>query len=394
MYVHNDHLWGWTKAAPGILRFSSMKDVEYWADVEQDAATVGTTSLTVGGHFLVGSSGNPITGIVSEGGAFANTGCVGGNLLVFTKSYARRIFGSSLANFRMEDAFGEGCLSPWSVQNCGGTIMWLSREGVMAIPAGSNSPRLVSEPLGSDILGTMEFSASGEERAYYSASAYWRNHYILSMPERANAVGTWICYLGTGGEQPRFAWTTIEDFAPCWWRIAQRPTAAIGTGAIGANDLVGCSDGGVMRFAPWLSTVYGARPHITYRKELGALFPDCASDTYLRRVDLIVQVPAETIVYNEGTPPYDGTDTTRFTVKVWAYGHNPTDLPTADPTFVTSKKIVTTVAQWNNVPRRVSIPCEVACVWPMIEISAPVSADLRIKAIHVHYSYHGETIKE
>jgi len=147
LVAFNGRLFGSGARAQGnVLFFSTIGEPEYWP---RDAAGIlGYVSDTkwLGGYITVGGP-TPITAMVPESGAYNTTGTTGDNLLIFKVQEAYRLFGINWSDFNLQFAFSTGCPYPYTLHNCGGYIVWRSRDHVMGLPAGGTTPETLSLPL-------------------------------------------------------------------------------------------------------------------------------------------------------------------------------------------------------------------------------------------------------
>lgn len=119
---------------------------------------------------------------------------------------------------------------------------------------------------------------------------------------------------------------------------------------------------------------------IVYRRLFPQLSAENGEDAIrtLRRVSFMVQT--------------DSTEDIDFTLKVWEMGYLASDIPSGDPHSITLKTLECAASSFTNAPRLLVFPLECVLRWPMIELSADVASDLRVKFCHLEYSEHGDTI--
>ena len=120
---------------------------EYWAGV--DFETVGTTppNNNAGLQAIVGSSLEPIRGIIPEVGTFITTGVVGSDLLIFLPTRCVRLSGNTLTDFAFNEGFSEGLANVDTLVRCGSSIMWFDGEHIRKLAIGASDSQIVSYPL-------------------------------------------------------------------------------------------------------------------------------------------------------------------------------------------------------------------------------------------------------
>ncbi len=180
----NSHLWArQTKttanvATTNVLRFSSVGDYEYWPDMDFSAEDVGATLSNIGGYFILGdNNAEPVMDFVGEGGVYISSGRQGANLLVWTKRRAFRLFGTDWSDFAVQEAFGTGAASCKSAVNFDGLIIWLAKQGVMALPQGSGQPKIISQKIVEYMPETFDTPLT-----YFMPLAFgivWGEYYVL-----------------------------------------------------------------------------------------------------------------------------------------------------------------------------------------------------------------------
>jgi len=387
MGTWNDHLWGIDKFNRKALVMSSLFLPEYWPTLDVDDFEE-TDPGNTGTVWRVGTESDPVTAICPEVGAYSTQGRAGATLLVFTKSKAMRITGRNKADLKIDDAFSSGCLSWHGPQNCDGIIVWPSRSGVMAVEAGEKLPVLISAGIRDEIAS---YGAAGGETPWDDCrSAYWQGYYIATMPDETGAMNPWLCYISrhdnVGGS--RFGWVQADGMLNAkWFHVSGGAPSSPERG--GHGDLIYAdadSPATIWRTAPWLYTTdpSAARAPISicYRKCIGELSRDADAEPMvglwvLRRVSFIVQT--------------DATENIECALRIWDLGYRPTDLPDQEPEFATSQILECDGTTWNNAPRVMSYVVERVLRWPLIELRADLVSDFRIMAMHLQYSWHGET---
>jgi len=175
LVAFNGRLFGSGTGAQGnVLFFSTIGEPEYWP---RDAAGIlGYVSDTkwLGGYLTVGGP-TQITAMVPESGAYNTTGTTGDNLLVFKVQEAYRLFGLNWSDFNLQFAFSTGCPYPYTLHNCGGYMVWRSRDHVVGLPAGGTTPEILSLSLWP--LGRKE--PEGGESALEPVAAYGQGRYTI-----------------------------------------------------------------------------------------------------------------------------------------------------------------------------------------------------------------------
>lgn len=378
--VFNDRLWGVRTFSKGQVRASSNRIVEYWPVAEVQAADPTSVTTSFGTYFNIGSAGNRVMALVPESGTFASTGRLGANLLVLTKNFAKRIYGYDLSDFRVDEAFAAGCVATRSAVNCGGMTIWASRNGYMAVNSGGNRPIIISKPIRNTIKS---YGNVNGETAWESAcSVYWQDYYITTAPLADGTMTGWCCYIGDDGtDRAKFTWTQCSvNMDTKWYHVSTKANNSGDYG--GANDLIYCdlsTSSTIWRVAPWLRVLgTGVSIPIAWRKNIGRLGEpkqDCAEWT-LRKVSFIVQT--------------DATSDIALTLKVWRLGDKPTDVPASDPGSIYTQTLVCNGVNYHNAPRTVEFVVEDKCRWPMIELSASVTSDFRVKSVLIQHTNHGK----
>jgi len=179
------------------LNFSSLGEHDYWPSTLWDyqSAASGTT---YGGSVKVGANTNDrVTAVVPEGGAYDALGIVGGNLLVFTESDAKRWFGWDWSDFRLESAFSGGCQAPRTAVNAGGQIIWCGRDHILSVPAGGSVPvpiDLKLFPNGLRQLITQTTLRGMSETMRKWNACFWDNKYFLSIVTSGSVPSLTLVY--------------------------------------------------------------------------------------------------------------------------------------------------------------------------------------------------------
>jgi hypothetical protein len=379
LIAFNASLHGYQHFIQKDWRKSGVLGSEYWPLVSPEGVTGGSDLATHGSYFEIGTFNDPIVGALPDVGSFYTDGITGSCLVIFTKTKAKRFYGSTLDNIVVVNTGLPGLLATNGAQNCDGILVWPSPLGVVCCTAGANNAVTVSSGIRNDLVN---YGNVGGEGAWASAaSAYWQNYYILSAPDVDGTMHAWCCYLGTdhvGGN--RFAWTENSDLVSSWYHVSNANNFPGTKG--GAGDLIFTDGGDILRVAPWLSTFNGGSIPIAYRKEIARLSePANELDQWtVREVSFVVQTTA--------------TSNIDLTLKVWELGTLETDLPTGDPLMVKPKTLACNGAKFNGARRMVTFRTECLCRWPMIELSGNVSSDFRIMSMRVKYSDQGELIGE
>jgi hypothetical protein len=377
--LYNDRLWGWRKFATGELRCSNTINVEYWPVFNVSATDPSNIIASAGTSFVIGSAGNPITDMVPESAAFGTTGRTGSSLLVFTKNFAKRIYGYDLSDISVDEAFTPGCIANNCAQNYRGIIIFPSRFGIMAVSSGAHDPRIVSKPI-RDTLKSYG-NVNGEAAWANACATVWLDYYIITAPIQDGTMTPFCCYLGADEMgRTRFAWTQADGVLNArWYHVSTKANNAGSYG--GANDLLYCdtaTSNTIYRVAPWLYTLAGSAIPITYRDTLANISaPENDKDgIILRRMVFTVQT--------------DATSNISLTLKLWKLGVLATDSPDGNPATTKSLTMTCAASRFINAPQQVVFEnLELLCKWPMFELTANVSNDFRIKRVLLEFSNHG-----
>lgn len=163
------------------LAFSSLNAFEYWPLHQTYIGDPEEFDVTEGGFVRVGSdSSEPVLAIVTEGGAYSETGRLGSNLLIFTSGRAFRWFGYNWNDFKLEEAFHCGCAARRCVNNVNGLILWLGPAGPMSVSMGSSLPSPIYQKLFP--RGVAEAFYRNPRGAYMNqwASAVWQGFWVVA----------------------------------------------------------------------------------------------------------------------------------------------------------------------------------------------------------------------
>lgn len=390
--VWNDHLVASEVFDAGAWQMSNIAGPEYWPAVDISSYDPEELPRWAGTRLSVGSNGNPITAIIADAGAYAETGTAGSTSLIFTKSFAKRVSGNDLTDIRLSDAFQHGCIATHTAKRCGSFVVWQSRQGTMCVQAGGSNPFLLSAPIRDSLVSYNH--SEGEARWQTARAVFWNNYYIMQAPAINVHSGeleesTFLCYMGrdgTGGQQ--FAWTQAYDtMEGNWFHVSNYNLGSYSSLYGGQGDLLQLSriDTSIIRrAAPWKVTQDSSSVEIAWRKHFGFLTEQDVMGLYVLRRVLVTVTSAATTALD-------------LTLKVWEFGENSSDNPSADPAESRStytKTLSYASGKWSNTMRRVVFEVENPCRWPMIELSASIAKDFRIKAVKLEFSYHGDVATE
>jgi hypothetical protein len=183
--VFNGRMYAW--GGDESLYFSTVGDPEHWPRYEYGVIEPTFTDPTLGGFVRVAHEGDTIKACIPDAGAYASTGTTGANMLVMTTSRTFLWWGRTWVDHRLDEAFGEGCISGHSVANCGGTLLWMTTNGPMAKPIGSAFPERVYTKLFPPVLRPYAGQTTSGYMSYCTG-AYWREYYIFSWASNPATV--------------------------------------------------------------------------------------------------------------------------------------------------------------------------------------------------------------
>lgn len=191
---------------------SALDAYEYMPLIEHDdpSVTITSTQLLEGGTIDIGASrAEPVTAHISEAGSWSTDGISGSNMLIFTKKRAFRWSISTNLDANLSSAFNVGCINQHTLVNAGGLLMWLTGEYIVAMPAGSTQPQIVSQKIWP--YGIRKYiTAADVERCLTSwSAAYYDGWYVITGSLSAYEPDTtWLCRLPMGGDASAWTWTS------------------------------------------------------------------------------------------------------------------------------------------------------------------------------------------
>ncbi len=200
----NGRLYGWgSKGNPEKLYFSTLGSPDYFPAYE--FGIDDPSDATLGGYVVLSEPGDPIVAAIVEGGTYGSSGKAGSNLLVFTNTRAYRWYGIDWNDFARAEALGIGCIAPKSLVNHGGMIIWLSHQGIVALPSGANAVQNIGLPIRASIPDNIT-----EPLMTYGAKcvgSVWRDWYILAWPGDSYTYNTFVDMLHI----PTMTWTSLNE---------------------------------------------------------------------------------------------------------------------------------------------------------------------------------------
>ena len=191
--AHNGTLFCWGDSDnPDILHFSTVNDGEHWPGYEYGVNEPTEYDPTLGGYVRIGHPGEKIVSIVTDNGAYADTGGVGASLIIHTKLRKYRWWGENWANYRREEMGAGGNASSASVVNCGGPIAWLDRSnGPVIKPIGS----VLTQPIYQAVFPPRykfadSVTAGNSTTDYFElcSAAYWGDYLVFTWPETPSTI--------------------------------------------------------------------------------------------------------------------------------------------------------------------------------------------------------------
>lgn len=200
---HEDRLITTPTTHPGLLRFSTMTNHEYWP-----ISGVGN----YGGTWQVSPDSDAIVDMITEGGAYELTGRVGNNLFIQTRTKSFRFYGTTWEagsdQFKVDEAFPIGSAAE-TARNMFGNVLWLSPDGPMKMSVGSLQPVPIYTKLWPRGLRAEMKAAIASQPVLLSAwcSAQHEEHYILAGSD-GYGDKLWIYHV------PSDSWTTLPLTTP------------------------------------------------------------------------------------------------------------------------------------------------------------------------------------